>query len=679
MGIERYRAIVRLEEIRSLTETGEFEAAKEIADTIKKERLKDSGDLFLLATVYRKCGEFSTAKDFLLRIYEKKVTWRVLEELMEVCLAEKNPEEAEQYLKQYVRLSGGDPRNYIYEYRIGRQMHRPDEELLPVLQTLKAEEYSEKYAYELAKLYHKLGREQECMEECADLILWFGDGTYVERAKVLQAYYRGELSADDIRDEAERRVRVAEERRAKEEAERLAFEKQQRRLEEEQRLAEEESRRLAEEEQRLAEEEQAALDALYRSVAEEHFGEETEEVFVSEEISEDGAPEMTGFKEDFSEENGFEENDSEPVTFEHVSEEAECEESFFENVSGEGGFEESFLEEVAAAQDAEPMWEEDNSIDAEQEMRSEGMYETSADEIVVTEDESSQEPEAEDYEQISLFAPKESVQAEPKDLSPLGKELSARLSESGIAFEDILHEFANIERVRKQLVRMLEVVVTVRKKCHCLIITGDRRSGKTSLGTYLAKLLYELSYVKSPRVAKISGERLNQINLFEKQEQLKDVCLIVESAGTMTESTAEALLDFIKQTDVLGTVILEDNANAINRLLRNHAECNREFNNRVHLPKYDTEELMLFALGCIAEQDYVISEETKNVLFERIEYVTRVEPKDGRLWATMEMVKEALKNADYRNQGTILAMASAGSFLAAEALELTAEDFDVKQ
>ena len=641
MGMERYRAIVRLEEIRSLTETGDFEAAKEIADTIKKERLKDSGDLFLLATVYRRCGEFGTAKEFLLRIYEKKVTWRVLEELMEVCLAEKNPEEAQTYLKQYVRLSGGDPRNYIYEYRIGRQMHRPDEELLPVLQTLKAEEYSEKYAYELAKVYHKLGREQECMEECADLILWFGDGTYVERAKVLQAYYRGELSADDISDEAERRVRVAEERRAKEEAERLAFEKQQRQLEEEQRLAEEESRRQAEEEQRLAEEEQAALDALYRSVAEAHFGEEIAGEIVASEIPEG----------ELSKEEDFDEETLEGSDDESVLEETELEESFFE--------------EVAVAMEAEPM------------------YEATAEEAEVSGEETEsvlpEEPAAEAYEQISLFAGKESAAEEAKDLSPLGKELGARLFERGIVFEDVLHEFARIERVRKQLARMLEVVVTVRKKCHCLIITGDKKSGKTTLGTYLAKLLYELAYVKTPRVAKISGERLNQIDLFEKQEQLRDVCLIVENAGKMTESTAEALLEFIKQTDVLGTVILEDNANGINRLLRNHAECNREFNNRVHLPKYDTEELMLFALGCIAEQDYNISEDTRKVLFEKIEHVTRVEPKEGRLWATMELVKEALKNADYRNQGTILAMASSGSFLAAEALELTAEDLGVIQ
>ena len=669
MGMERYRAIVRLEEIRSLTETGEFEAAKEIADTIKKERLKDSGDLFLLATVYRKCGEFGTAKEFLLRIYEKKVTWRVLEELMEVCLAEKKPEEAEQYLKQYVRLSGGDPRNYIYEYRIGRQMHRPDEELLPVLQTLKAEEYSEKYAYELAKLYHKLGREQECMEECADLILWFGDGTYVERAKVLQAYYRGELSADDIRDEAERRVREAEERRAREEEERLAFEKQ-RRIEEEQRQAEEERRRLAEEEsRRLEEEEQAVLDELYRSVAEEHFGEKrvAEELATASETN-DNTGAVIGTKESASEEAGFEENGSDTGVFEESSEEGELPESFFE--------------EVAAAMEAEPMWEEDDSVGAVQETDSDEIYESFSEESAAESNSSlasAEEQAAEAYEQISLFASKESVPAVPKDLSPLGKELDARLSENGIVFEDILHEFAVIERVRKQLVRMLEVVVTVRKKCHCLIITGEKKSGKTSLGTYLAKLLYELSYVKSPRVAKISGERLNKINLFEKQEQLKDACLIVEDAGTMTEATVGALLDFIKQTDVLGTVILEDNANAINRLLRNNGECNREFNNRVHLPKYDSEELMLFALGCIREQDYVISEETKKVLFDRVEYVTRVEPKDGRLWTVMEMVKEALKNADDRNRGAILAMASAGSFLAAEALELTAEDFGITQ
>lgn len=686
MGMERYRAIVRLEEIRSHMEQGEYDAAKVVADSIRRERLKDSADLFLLASVYRKCGEYETAKDFLLRIYEKKVTWRVLEELMEVCLAEKNPEEAEGYLKQYSKLSGGDPRNYIYEYRIGRQKHRPEEELLPILQTLKAEEYSEKYAYELAKLYHKMGREQECMAECRDLILWFGEGTYVERAKALQAYYRGELSAEDIRMEAERRVREAEERRAKEEEEQKAYEEEQRRLAEEQSRLEAEEYAKAEELRRMEEEERLALEAMCRSMAEEHFA-------------------VEGMTEDWDESsNRWEEagdEDAENARDSYFA--AEGPDQIYTSVA------EDVLEEVAATELYEPMWEEDSTVSME----------VALSEAFADEESAEEASESEDYEQMSLFVAAEddrtveiqgelepeamevelSEEIEPEHdsepeeaelekeneddvrdaVSPLGKELSLRLAERGLVFEDILHEYARIERVRKQLLRMLEVVVTVRKKCHCLIITGEYKSGKTTLGTYLAKLLYELSYVRSPRVAKISGQRLNGMNLYEKQTQLKDVCLIVESAGEMTEETTEGLLDFIEHAGVLGTVILEDNANAMSRLLRNHAECNRMFNNRVHLPKYDSSELMGFALEYVEQQDYVITAEAKRFLAQQIEYITRTEQKDGRLVATMELVKTALENADYRNQGTILAMASAGNFQAAEALELTVEDFGIIQ
>ncbi len=674
MGMERYRAIVRLEEIRSFMEQGEYDAAKATADSIRTERLKDSADLFLLASVYRKCGEYDTAKEFLLRIYEKKITWRVLEELMEVCLAEKNPEEAKMYFDQYIRLSEGDPRNYIFEYRIGRQMHRPDEELLPILQTLKAEEYTEKYAYELAKLYHKLGREQECMSECADLILWFGEGTYVECAKALQAYYRGELSVEDIQQEAERRVQEAEERMAREAEERRAFEEEQRRLEAE-RLSLEEGRIVAEEEaRRLEEEERMALESVYRTVAGERFPEEETLLYQG--------PEQTV-------------SEADELMYEQEAVETEGADAY----DGSDVLEEVYAE-VAATEMSEPMWESDASVMTEEqtsELFSEEASEVSYDEDTV-------EGDASAYEQISLFAPQEPEESkaseesedaisiaasyeakeEPTEddetedaqtLSELGKELSVRLTERGIVFEDVLHEFARIERVRKQLVRMLEVVVTVRKKCHCLIITGEKKSGKTTLGTNLAKLLYELSYVKSPRVAKISGEKLNQINLYDKQEKLRDVCLIVERAGEMTEDTAAALLDFIQKTNVLGTVILEDNANAISSLLRNQAECNRMFNNRVHLPKYDSAELMCFALEHIREQDYEISRDAKTVLQQKIEYLTRVEQKEGRLVATMEFVKEALRNADYRNQGNILAMASAGNFRAADTLELTAEDF----
>ena len=596
MGFERYRAIVKMEEIRTLYDNGEFEAALAAADNIRIDRVKDTGDMFLLASLYRKCGEYGTAKELLQRIYKKKSNWRVLEELMEICLAEKKPEEAESYLKEYSRISGGDPRNYIFEYRIGRQLHRPEEKLLPVLQTLKAEEYTEKYAYELAKVYHKLGREQECMAECSELILWFGEGTYVERAKALLAYYRGEISIEDIRLEAERRDSGAG----------------------------------------SATEETAA--ALAPEVSEE-----TTELPEAEEL-----PEM------FAEETAREE---------------------------------------ATEPEEEPMWEPDATLTATEVLEEatelpEDYEQMSLFDAVLRAEEvqqaaaAAEEPESAEEEPLLAMEqeelPEVPAEEEPEEteLSELGPELTARLAARGISFETIMKEFAQIESVRKQLIRMLEVVLTVRKKCHCLIITGESGSGKTTLGTYLAKLLYELSYVKSPRVAKISAAKLNTIRLEDKKEQLKNCCLIVQKAGELTEEAATGLLAFLEETDVLGTVILEDTQSAMNRLLRNHAECNRMFNNRVHLPKYDSRELMAFALGYINEQDYEISEEAYRILWEKIEHLTRVGQKEGRLAQTLELVKKAIDNADRRNEGTLLAMASAGSFRAATAVELAAEDFE---
>lgn len=603
MGMERYRAIVKLEEIRSYYEKGDFAAAKELADSIRKERLRDSSDLFLLAAVYRKCGDYAAAKEFLYRIYEKKITWRVLEELMEVCLAEKNPEEANSYLKEYARLSGGDPRNYIYEYRIGRQLHRPEEELLPLLQTLKAEEYSEKYAYELAKLYHKLGREEECMAECADLILWFGEGTYVERAKALRAYYRGELSAEEIREEANRRVREAEEQHAAGEAEQKAYREEQKRLAKEAQMEIEAELHRFEEEDR-----QSRLEEPRRF--EEYEEQDRADAELQKALEEAAAADMT------------------------VQEEALCPET------------------------VEPEKPEE-ALHPEMAVPEETMYPAA------------RRPEEPSQESL------QGMLQEPRPFTEPSGELAARLKEKEIILEEALHEFARMESVRKQLLRMLEMVLTVRKRCHCLIITGEKGCGKTTLGTYLTKLLYELSYVKSPRVAKINAAKLTGRKLEEKKEQLRDCCLIVEEAGMLSEEAATALLDFIAHAGVLGTVILEDNPNAMSKFLRMNAECNRVFNNRVHLPKYGTEELLEFALGYIEEQGYKIDREAYQIMKEKVEQLTRTGQKEGRLAQTMKLVKQAIGQADYRNQGTIFAMANTGNFLAAGEMELTAEDFGV--
>ena len=196
--MRRYETIVKIETIRALLQEGEYAQAQRLADEIDPEKLKKRGDVHVLAEAYKLNEQYETAQELLLRLYEEHASRRLIEELLELSLLQKDVEMAETYFRKYQKVSGGDPANYIYEYRIGRLKGREYEELLPVLQTLKEEQYMEKYAYELAKVYHKLGRGDECMAECSDLILWFGEGRYVEKAKALQAYYTGELALDEL-------------------------------------------------------------------------------------------------------------------------------------------------------------------------------------------------------------------------------------------------------------------------------------------------------------------------------------------------------------------------------------------------------------------------------------------------------------------------------------------------
>ena len=645
--MERYRTLLKLDEIRGLYANGEYEAAGALADTIREQKIKDMNDLFLLASVYRKCGNYRLAKRFLHRVYEKKSSWRVLEELMDVCLAEKNPQEAKEYLKVYSRLSGGDPRNYMYEYRIGRQLHLPDEELLPVLQTLKAEEYTEKYAYELAKLYHRLGRKQECQNECSDLILWFGEGTYVERAKVLMAYYRGELSAADIHAEAERRIREAKERQAREVAERRAYEERLQKEAEEKSLP-----KVAATEEELTAEETAgeepmwAVDASILTEAEP-------------EPSEENKPEQKEQKEACEEFEQF-------SLFE-IS--AVAEEEFSASLEEAGEPEEAAGPEKAEAQEkvAEPEKAAEPEKTGEPE-KAEAQEKVGEPEKTAGPEEAAETKDAVKKE-IPVKTETRAVLSQPK------AELTEKLSSCGLTLEGSLHAFARMENVRKQLIRMLEVMCFVRQKCCCLVITGEASCGKTTLGGYISKMFYALGLVTTPKIAKISAEKLNNINLEEKQEQLQGSCLIVENAGALKDEAARKLIKLGDKKGVLGAIILEDNLNEINKLLRKSPDCNRVFGTRVHLPKYGEEELLDFALERIYGKDYVTEEGVSELLRGFIRELLKTTTTGEQLKRLHEFVGSALKGADQRIEGEILSMALKGDFHEMGEMVVRKEDF----
>ena len=190
----------KIEELKKQLDAQNYEQAALIADEITIKHLKSAHELNLVGRAYKCNGDFMQAREAFEQSYEMRCSRPVLIDIMDCCLEIKDLENAERYFDEYHKISPDDKiTQYKYRYRIEKKKDREHHLLITILEELKALDYIEEYAYELAKQYHKAGMAQECMKECDEIILWFGFGPTVERAKALLAYYKGEIKLEDIK------------------------------------------------------------------------------------------------------------------------------------------------------------------------------------------------------------------------------------------------------------------------------------------------------------------------------------------------------------------------------------------------------------------------------------------------------------------------------------------------
>ena len=195
----------QLEELKKQMDSGNVEAAVAVADKIPDARIKNYADLMLVAKAYKRSRDYAQAKQLYLKAKEKRTSKAVLLDLMDCCLMTKELEEADRYFDEFHKVAPDDTAAlYIYRYKIEKSKKRDAALLVTILEELKEIDYSEEYAYELAKQYHKAGMGEKCMQECQEIILWFAEGAIVERAKALLAYYKGEISLEEIKTVGER-------------------------------------------------------------------------------------------------------------------------------------------------------------------------------------------------------------------------------------------------------------------------------------------------------------------------------------------------------------------------------------------------------------------------------------------------------------------------------------------
>lgn len=192
--MRQYELAIRIAQVHHLVDERKYKKALAVIETLDMRQVRSLGDLKVFAEVYIKTEQYEAAKATYLRIYRRSHTKRILYRLIYLSIRTNALEDAENYYQEFIGMNPNARDVLILRYRIDKASGAPIGRLIEILQDLKQEEYIEEWAYELAKLYHRAGRKEECMEECEDILLWFGTGEIVERAKILMDHMQDEDS-----------------------------------------------------------------------------------------------------------------------------------------------------------------------------------------------------------------------------------------------------------------------------------------------------------------------------------------------------------------------------------------------------------------------------------------------------------------------------------------------------
>ncbi len=186
-NVDKYEFNIKLEQIKKLAAKKEYKQAAQIAKEMNWNKVKDWSTLATVINVQEAAGDYEEARDMAILAYNRNLGGRkLIYKLTEFFIKVNDFENAEELYKEYAKISAHDVNRYILYYDLRRAQGAPDTELVKILEDYKESEIDEKYMYELANLYYKTGRREDCIKTCDNLVLWFQDGVYVENAVKLK-------------------------------------------------------------------------------------------------------------------------------------------------------------------------------------------------------------------------------------------------------------------------------------------------------------------------------------------------------------------------------------------------------------------------------------------------------------------------------------------------------------
>lgn len=189
--MDKYEYKLKLEQLKSLVEEKNYKTAAEIADSINWRKVKSAATLCMVGEIYDRCKRYEESHEILLMAYDRAAVGRnILYRLTLVALKMGNLDEAKDYFEEFLEVAPYDNQKYILRYQIEKMSGASLDHLIGILEEFKEREYREEWAFELAYLYHRAGNSERCVEVCDELVLYIGDGKYVEKALELKMLYQ---------------------------------------------------------------------------------------------------------------------------------------------------------------------------------------------------------------------------------------------------------------------------------------------------------------------------------------------------------------------------------------------------------------------------------------------------------------------------------------------------------
>ncbi len=638
--MKKYKLIIQIEQIKKYLEQGQLKEACDLAKEVDPKKLKSMSDLSVIADCYFQNRRYAEAKELFEQIYDTVKTRRVLAQLVHLSIKLKDMIEANYYLEEFIKMAPDDFYQYIFRYNIDKLMRKPIHVLISDLERLKEVEYIESWAYELAKLYYKSGNEAACRRECEKIILWFGNGEYVDRAKALLAFYNGELDLEKLLDTTKQKSS----KRTDTDTE----ESDNQTNEIEKNSKEEDSK------DRCAEEND--------EITEIPEGKEYKKSDIKEVIQEEKKLEkiVKKYKEQIEYLQGGE-NKKEKVqpnmiippvfgkskhTLFHKKYDMQENEAAIDSPKVEAENEETKGKDLHVV---ENIFEDEINTGPEDN----GKNDLNIDSSVKHDLKNDIKKTRESLFHIPLETNDELIQDIHSKLLPL-------LEENKVLLSEIFGNFIRISGLKEDILHSLESMIHSVYGNQNLIIMGSKDSGKIKLAKKYAKLLHRLSFISSPKVALIDAKKLNQMDFISKSHQLKECIMILQNAQYLTRESLIRLMELQQVPNQNIIYLLTGITREMEELWEDKKELRNSYPNCIVLPEYKSEDYIGFAYDAILEAGYQIENEAfeylSDVILDRIEII-----RENALSEVFSYINQLILKHEKQNEQVLLELTRKGS------------------